>query len=108
MVVLAAAMLRGGTSNQQRYAEAFVEAELAKHDKDVSDRLTEKLKETVKLNEDGVWVSMVWEMACSPKLWFVVGVACWALCAGPIFEMEDGIERTTLDGTTSTDRWGNA
>lgn len=57
IVVLAAAMLRGGTSSQQKEAAAFVEAELAKHDKEESDGLTEKLKEIVKTNEDGVWVS---------------------------------------------------
>lgn len=58
-IVLAAAMLCGGTSNQQKEAEAFVTAELAKHDKGVSDRLIEKLKGTVKMDEDGVWVSVM-------------------------------------------------
>lgn len=51
-IVLASAMLRGGTSDQQKEAIDFVKDQLA-----VSDRLIEKLKGTVRTNEDGVWVS---------------------------------------------------
>lgn len=59
-IVLAAVMLCAGTSNQRTEAGAFVEAELAKHDKEVSARLIEKMKCMVKMDEDGVWVSAMW------------------------------------------------
>lgn len=56
-LILAAAMLRGGTSSQQKEAEAFVEAELAKHNKQRSDRFIKGLKSAVKMDGDGVLVS---------------------------------------------------
>lgn len=59
--MLAAVMLCAGTSNQQEEAAAFVKAELAKHDEEVSTRLVDKMKGMVKMDNDGVWVSTMWE-----------------------------------------------
>lgn len=56
-VVLAAAMLRGGTLDQQKEAEAFVANEIAPLGKEVSDVLILRLKGTAKEKDDGTWVS---------------------------------------------------
>lgn len=63
-IVLAAAMLRGGTPTQQSQAEAFIASELAKHDKDLTGQLVARLKDTVEVDEDGIWVSET--MGCFP------------------------------------------
>lgn len=60
-IVLVAAMLYAGTANQQKEAQAFVEADLSMHDKEVSEGLIEKLKGTVKIDEGDVWVSTMWK-----------------------------------------------
>ncbi|CAN0154829.1 unnamed protein product, partial [Ectocarpus fasciculatus] len=56
-VILAAAMLRGGTLDQQKEAETFVANEIARHDKGVSDELIVRLKGSAKEDNDGIWVS---------------------------------------------------
>lgn len=56
-LILAAAMLSGGTSSQRREAEAFVKAELAGHRRGTSGRLIEGLKSAVEMDGDGVLVS---------------------------------------------------
>lgn len=57
-LILAAAMLSGGTSSQRREAEAFVKAELAGHHRrGTSGRLIEGLKSAVEMDGDGVLVS---------------------------------------------------
>lgn len=55
-IAVAAAQLLGGMPDQQSEAEAFVETELANHNTDLCNRLTERLKRAVDVNEGGVWV----------------------------------------------------
>ncbi|CBJ26236.1 hypothetical protein Esi_0027_0143 [Ectocarpus siliculosus] len=54
-VVLAAAMLRGGTLDQHKEAEALVANEIAPLGKEVSDLLILRLKGTAKEKDDGTW-----------------------------------------------------
>ncbi|CAM9749693.1 unnamed protein product [Ectocarpus sp. 6 AP-2014] len=56
--VLASAMLRGGTLDQQKEAKAFVANEIAPLGKEVSDLLILRLKGTAKEKDDGTWVGL--------------------------------------------------
>lgn len=58
-IAVAAAQLLGGMPDQQREAEAFVGTELANDNMDLCNQLVVRLKRTVDVNEDGVWVSRV-------------------------------------------------
>ena len=55
-IVLAAAMLRGGTPTQQDQAEGFVASELSKHDKVLAGLLTASLKGTVEVDKNCIWL----------------------------------------------------
>lgn len=55
-IVLAAAMLGGGSPAQQSQAEAFVASELAKNNKPLAKQLVKSLKSTAEPRKDGVRV----------------------------------------------------
>lgn len=73
-IVLAAAMLGGGTPAQQSEAEGFVASELANHDKDLSSRLVAYLRSTVEVENDGaICVSDVFfRILCCSCLLYIV------------------------------------